>query len=30
VIGNPEDATKTKKIMRCAFEIKWYDYLVFK
>ena len=22
VIGNPEDATKTKKIMRCAFEIK--------
>ena len=22
VIGNPEDATKAKKIMRCAFEIK--------
>jgi hypothetical protein len=22
VIGNPEDATKTKKIMRCAFKIK--------
>jgi hypothetical protein len=23
VIGNYEDAVKTKKIMRCAFEIKW-------
>ena len=22
VIGNPEDATKTKRPMRCAFEIK--------
>jgi hypothetical protein len=22
VIGNPEDATKTKKIMRCVFKIK--------
>jgi hypothetical protein len=24
VIGNYEDAVKTKKIMRCAFEIKWF------